>query len=91
MAAMASTMGDGTRQHAGVMTSFGFHGRVCAVDIYSMLLHQNCGNWFECHTEVNVLSVADASLYSSGINYFLFLLFHYYYKIHHSARCLLVP
>ena len=45
------------------MTSFGFHGRVCAVDIYSMLLHQNCGNWLECHTEVNVLPVADASLY----------------------------
>lgn len=54
------------------MTSFGFHGRVCAVDIYSMLLHQNCGNWFECHTEVNVLSVADASLYSSGIITFCF-------------------
>ena len=67
MAAMAFYNGDGTRQYAGIMTSFGFHGRVCAVDIYCMLLHQNCGNWFEMPHGSKCLVVADASLYSSGI------------------------
>ena len=49
------------------MTSAGFQCRIYAVDVHRFLLHQQGSNRFEYYTEVNILSVTDSSLNTSGV------------------------
>ena len=49
------------------MTAAGFQDRVFAFHIDGFLFHQDGGNRFEGDTEINILSVRDASLYATGM------------------------
>ena len=48
------------------MTAFGFQYRIVPVDVDGRLFHQNGSYRFEGHLEIDVLTVADSSLNTTG-------------------------
>ena len=49
------------------MSSTGCQRRRISLHIHRLLRSQECGNRFEGHAEVNILSVGDAALYASAV------------------------
>ena len=58
--------GHRTRQYTRVVTAFGFQYRIVPVDVDGRLFHQNGSYRFEGHLEIDVLTVADSSLNTTG-------------------------
>lgn len=67
MAAMASTTGTarGSTHASCLPLAFNTVGVPSSVTVSCSA--QECGNRFECHPEINVLTVADASLYAAAM------------------------
>lgn len=54
-------------QHAGVVASLGFEDNWFALFVDGMLVAQQGCYWFECYSEVDVLSVGYAALYAAAV------------------------